>query len=179
MHTFPELTSNNTDIFRELLANNTTNLSRFFIIIKQYWRFQRVPSKLNYSKNFFQSSYHTILTISESYYQTVLTCSGLISNNFTLFQSYYQTIINFLWVSIDTWTDWKFSKRKFPSKSEKRYHTHMKLIVLPSTVCEFMWLVIDGFREENGLPPPSLPPKNKFRSPNTEGVQEIWNFPCP
>ena len=85
LHTFPEFIPINTDIFRELLANNTTNFSRFYTIItqyrhfqrvtdkqftlhffsvyiKQYWHFQRVPSKLKYSKNFFQSSYHTILT---------------------------------------------------------------------------------------------------------------------
>ena len=34
LHTFPELTSNNTDIFRELQANNTTYFSRVYI--KQY-----------------------------------------------------------------------------------------------------------------------------------------------
>ena len=54
-------TSSNTDIFRELLANNTTHFSRVYI--KQYWHFQRIPSKLNYSKNFFLSSYHTILML--------------------------------------------------------------------------------------------------------------------
>ena len=55
LHTFPELTQKNTDIFRELLANNTTHFSRVYI--KQYWHFQRVPSKLNYSKKFFQSHF--------------------------------------------------------------------------------------------------------------------------
>ena len=35
--------------------------------IKQYLHFQRAPSKLNYSRKFFQSSYHTILTLSENY----------------------------------------------------------------------------------------------------------------
>ena len=43
--------------------------------VKQYWHFIRVPSKLNYSKNLFQSTYHTIMTLSESYYQTLLTYS--------------------------------------------------------------------------------------------------------
>ena len=76
-------TSNNTDIFRELLVNNTTHFSRVYI--KQYWHFQRVPSKLNYSKNFFQSSYHTILTLSESYYQTILTYLELVSNSIHTF----------------------------------------------------------------------------------------------
>ena len=45
LHTFPEFILNNTDIFRELLANNTINFSRFHIIIKQYWHFQRVTTK--------------------------------------------------------------------------------------------------------------------------------------
>ena len=72
-------TSNSTDIFSELLANSTTHFSRVYI--KQYWHFQRVTSKLNYCKNFFQSSYHTIMTLSESYYQTILTYSELISNS--------------------------------------------------------------------------------------------------
>ena len=56
-HTFPELTSNNTDIFKELLVNNTTN---------------------------FQISYHdqTLLTFSKSYWQTIShTFSEFISNN--------------------------------------------------------------------------------------------------
>ena len=34
MHTFPEFTSNNADIFRELLANSTKHISRVYI--KQY-----------------------------------------------------------------------------------------------------------------------------------------------
>ena len=40
--------SNNNDIFRELLANNTTHFSKVYI--KQNWNFQRVLSKLNYSR---------------------------------------------------------------------------------------------------------------------------------
>ena len=72
--------SNKTDIFRELLVNNTTHFCKVYI--KQYWHFQRVPSKLNYGKNLFQKTYHTvwyntryhrIMTLSESYYQTILT----------------------------------------------------------------------------------------------------------
>ena len=50
-HTFLQLTSNTTDILRELLVKNTTHCSRVFL--KQYWHFQRFPSKLNYNKNFF------------------------------------------------------------------------------------------------------------------------------
>ena len=111
LHTFP-------DIFIELLANNTTNFSRFHniinnndnfiellvnnatyffrVYIKQDWYFQRVPSKLNHEKNFFESSYHTILTLSESY-----------CKQYWLIQSSYQTaqtIVNtFLRVSMDTY----------------------------------------------------------------------------
>ena len=51
MHTFPELRSNNTDIFRELLANKTTNFFWFYIIIKQYWHFQRGTNKHSFSQN--------------------------------------------------------------------------------------------------------------------------------
>ena len=65
LHTFPELTSNNSNIFRELLANNTTHFS--WVYIKQYWHFHRVPSKLNHSKKFFQSPYHTKLTLSDTF----------------------------------------------------------------------------------------------------------------
>ena len=79
LHPFPEPISNNTDIFRELLANNTKHFSRVYT--KQYWHFQRLSSKLNYSKKFFQSSYHTTLTLSESYYQTILFYLDLISNS--------------------------------------------------------------------------------------------------
>ena len=58
---------------------------------------------LNYSKKFFQISYHTIVTVSESYYQTILTYLELISTVFTLSQSYYQIVVNtFLRVSVDT-----------------------------------------------------------------------------
>ena len=55
LQTFSDFISlpKNTDIFRELLANNTKQFSRVYI--KQYWHFQRVPFKLNQIKNFFQS----------------------------------------------------------------------------------------------------------------------------
>ena len=52
---------------------------------------------------------------------------------------------------MDTWTDRKFSKRKFQSKGMKSYHAHIKQIILESTVLEFTWLVTDGFMEEYGL----------------------------
>ena len=76
-------TLNNADIFRELLVNNTTRL--YQVYIKQYWHFQRGSSKLNYSKNVFQSTYHTTMALSESYYQTVLPYSELISNSIHTF----------------------------------------------------------------------------------------------
>ena len=87
LHTFPELTSNNTDIFREFLANNTTHFFRVYL--KQYRYFQRVPSMLNYRKNFFSKilngKLHFLCSVSESYYQTILTCSELISNSIHTF----------------------------------------------------------------------------------------------
>ena len=86
VHTFPQLTSNKTDIFRELLANNTTYFSRVYT--KQYCHFWRVPSKLNYSKNFFHGSYHTIMTLLENYYQTILAYSELISNSIHTFTEF-------------------------------------------------------------------------------------------
>ena len=54
--------------------------------------------------------------LSESYYQTILTYSELISNSFTLSQSYYQTAVNtFLKVSMGTKTERKFSRVKIPN----------------------------------------------------------------
>ena len=118
-NTFPQLTSNTTDILRELLVKNTTHCS--IVYIKQCWHFQRVPSKLNFSKTFFQSLYHKILTLSKSYYHTILTYSELeYQTVFTRWRSYYQAIVNtFLRVSMNTWRDRIYSKRKFPRKSEK------------------------------------------------------------
>ena len=76
-------TSNNTDNFRELLANNTTYFSR--ICINQCWHFQRIPSKLNYSKNFFSEFIsHNSDTFRESL-QVILTCLELISNTIHTF----------------------------------------------------------------------------------------------
>ena len=81
--------SSNTDIFRELLANNTTHFSRVYI--KQYWHYHWVLYKLNYSKRFFRV--HVTL-ISESYCQKILTYSELISK-----------IIHTFKVSMYTWRD--------------------------------------------------------------------------
>ena len=110
-------TSNNTNIFRELLANNTTNFYRFHIIIKQYWIIQRVVSKLNYSKIFFQSSYHTILTLSDSYYQTILNYSELILNIIHTFTELLSNNSIHFFESLNG--QGKFSNGKFPSKKEK------------------------------------------------------------
>ena len=66
---------------------------------------------------------------------------------------------------MDTWKDRKLSNRKFPSKSEKSYHAHLKQVILPSIIFEFPWLVIDGFMKENGQAPPSPkkdPPHKKI-----------------
>ena len=110
LHTFPELTSNHTDISKELLANNTTHFSRVYT--KQYWHFQRVPSKLNYSKRFFQNSYHTILTLSASYYQKILTYLELrLNSNHTFTELLPSSSKHFFEVSMDTWTDKKFLKK--------------------------------------------------------------------
>ena len=76
-----DLISNNTDTFMDLLSNNTTHFSRHQTILT----FSESSSMLNYSKNLFQSSYHTIMTLSESYYQTILTYSGLRSNSIHIF----------------------------------------------------------------------------------------------
>ena len=64
---------------------------------------------------------------------------------------------------MDTSTDRKLSNRKFSSKSEKSWgtHTHIKQIILPSTILEFPLLVSDGFMEGNGLAPSS---KKEIRS---------------
>ena len=61
--------SNNTNIFRELLANNTANISRFHIIIKQYWHFQRATTKQYW---LIQSLFQVVFTVSQSYYQTIV-----------------------------------------------------------------------------------------------------------
>ena len=63
---------------------------------------------------------------------------------------------------MDTWTDKKFSNGKFLAKSEKSKYTHIKQIILSSTILEFTWLVIDSFMEENGLDPS---PKKDITSP--------------
>ena len=138
-------TSNNTDIFRELLVNNTKHFCKVYI--KQYWHFQRVPSKLIYGRNFFQSTYQTISdntqyhTIMEWHFQRVTTKQHwLIENSyltvFTLSQIYYQTIVNtILRVWMDNWTD-NFSNGKSSTRSEKSKHTHIKQITLPSNVLE-------------------------------------------
>ena len=78
------------------------------------------------------------------------------------------TVVNtFLRVSTDTWIDTKFPKRKC---------THEADNFAINCSFEFTWLVIDGLMEENGWAPS---PKIEIRTPNTEGLQEIWNIPSP
>ena len=101
-HTFSEFISNNTHTFRELLPNKSKHIFRVHIKyywhfqgvtskqyytltlpdIKQYWHFQKVTGKQYYK--LFQISYHyqTILTFSESYWETILhTFPKFISSN--------------------------------------------------------------------------------------------------
>ena len=94
--------------FRELLATNTINVFRFHIIIKQCWHFQIVTGNntTHFSRVHIKQYWHF--------------------QRFTLSQSYYQTIVNtFFRVWMDTWTDRKFSKRKFRNENEKMLaYTH-------------------------------------------------------
>ena len=109
---FPELISNNTNIFRELLVNNATKFSTFHIIMKQYWHFLGVTGKQHYiSSN--TDTFRELLANNIDLFRAH-------EKEFTLSQSYYQTIVNtFFRVSMDTWADRKFSNRKSPCKSEK------------------------------------------------------------
>ena len=122
LHTFPELISNSTAIFRELMENNTTHFSRVYT--KQYWNFQRVLSKSNYSKKFFQSSYHTILALSENYYQTILTYLELISNSIHTFTGLLPNSSKHFFESFNGHSNrQKLFKEKIP-KCEKLACTH-------------------------------------------------------
>ena len=103
LHTCLEFISNNTNIFKKLLASSTAHISR--ASVKQYWHFERVTGK-QYCKRF-QISYHykIILTFSKSYYQAV----------FTLSQSYYQTILNTFLRSLNGHSNrQKILKQKIP-----------------------------------------------------------------
>ena len=112
LHTSPELTSS-IMTFSELLGNNTTHFSRAYI--KQYWHFQRVSFKLNYSKKFFQSSYHTILTLSESYYQTILTYSEHISNSIHTFIELLLSNSKHFFESLNEHLNRQKNKQKIPT----------------------------------------------------------------
>ena len=60
LHTFQELTSNNTEIFRELLANSTTNFFRFNIIIKRYCHFREfLANNTTYFSRVYIKQYNT------------------------------------------------------------------------------------------------------------------------
>ena len=104
-HTFLQLTSNTTDILRELLVKNTTHCSRVFL--KQYCHFQRFPSKLNYNKNFFP----------EFILQNTNTLKMYLSHNIDLFRVRISNSIHtltellpnnsehFLRILMNIWTD--------------------------------------------------------------------------
>ena len=111
--------------FSELLANSVTHFSRAWV--KQHWHFQGVIGKQYYT--LFQSLYQAIVKsffrvhITQCWHfqrvKTILTYLELMSNSIHTF-SYYQTVVNtFLRVSVDTRTDRKSLRRKFPSKSVK------------------------------------------------------------
>ena len=124
LKTFPDFISlsNNIDIFRELLPNNSTSFQDFISSntdISQGF-FHRVSSKLNYSKIFFRvhiTQYWHFPGVTTKQYWLIQSSYQTV---FTLSQSYYQTIVHtFCRVWMDTWTYRKFSNRKFPSKGEK------------------------------------------------------------
>ena len=88
IHTFRQLLPTIANIFQisyqtilTLLCSYSQTILHTFPGIKQYWHFQRVPSKLNYSKYCFQSTCHTLMTLSESYCQIMLTYSEFMSNS--------------------------------------------------------------------------------------------------
>ena len=69
--------------FQTVITYNSKHFFRFYI--KQYWQFQGVTTKWYYK--LFQSSYQTIFTLSESYYQKrVNTFSEFISNITDIFR---------------------------------------------------------------------------------------------
>ena len=85
------------------------------------------PEELNHWELYTTKQYWLI----ENSYRTVLTLS----------QSYYQTLVNtFLKVWMDTWTDKEFSNREFSTNSKKSKHTHIKQINLSSNIIEFTGL---------------------------------------
>ena len=69
LHTFSEFISNITDTFRELLPNNITHFSRHQTILTFSESYWQTILQ-----TFFQISYHyqTILTFSENYWQIIL-----------------------------------------------------------------------------------------------------------
>ena len=83
LHTCLEFISNNTNIFKKLLASSTAHISR--ASVKQYWHFERVTGK-QYCKRF-QISYHykIILTFSKSYYQIIVAYSEVMSSSIHTF----------------------------------------------------------------------------------------------
>ena len=101
-----------------------------------YWHFQRFPSKLNYS--FFRV--HTILTLLECYYQTILTYwAELISNSIHTFTELGTNSRKPFFESFNGQLNrQKILKEKIPKKFEK-LASHIKQIILQSTTLEFTW----------------------------------------
>ena len=123
-----------------------------FLHIKQYWHFQRVPSKLNYSKNFFHiTKYWHFLRITtkqsqiiQSSYQTVFILSELLPSNSKHFFESFNGHLN----------RQKFLIQKIPQiKWEKLAYTH-ETDNFPINYSWVTWFFIDGFMEENDLLPP-------------------------
>ena len=105
LHTFWEFISNNTDIFRELLANNTAHLSK--ASIKQYRHFPRVTGNHYYKTLKISNQYQTILTFSESYWQAILhTFQEVIASNICIFREFILHNIDMFrlsWHSCSVW----------------------------------------------------------------------------
>ena len=148
-NTFRELLPNNaTHFFRDIkqywqfqrvtgLANNTIHFYK--ASIKQYWHFQRVPSKLNYNKNFFQSSCYTILTLSLSYYQTILTYWELIPNIIHTFTESLPNNCKLTWEFEWTLQQTENYQTRISQAKVRKVSIHTLNRILLSTILEFTW----------------------------------------
>ena len=104
LHTFPNIKKY--WHFQRVTGNQyTKHFSRAYI--KQYWHFQGVTGKQYYT--LFRSLYQAILTFQRtpSKLNYIYTFTELLPNN-----------IKHFFETMDTWTDRKFSKRKFPPKQK-------------------------------------------------------------
>ena len=119
------------------------------------------------------------MTLLESFYQTILTYSELISNSIhTSTELLPNKSKNFL-KSLRHLNRQKALKQKIlDQKWEKSAYTHET----DNFAINFSWVYMIGHWWLYGRTwPSSLPrsPKRILISPNTEGPQEIWNFPSP